>query len=153
MTTKASYLVVVDDSPAFAVALRFAAAAARAAQVAVTLLCIVEPDGIEAWGGIERALDDEAFAAARARMAVHEKTAQELSGLPPIAVYRKGGRRAVLDAFLAGGGEGGLVTAALVLGAGIKGSTQSHLIAHMTAEKALAKLAIPLIIVPFKGAA
>ncbi|MFA6280573.1 MAG: universal stress protein [Bdellovibrionales bacterium] len=144
--TEKTYLVVEDESAAFQAALHFASHAAKAAQATVTILCIVEPEGIEAWGGVERALDDEAFDAARRKMVANEKKVEEITGQKPVCVYRKGGRRAVLADYLS---QTSGVTA-LVLGAGPKGTTQSHLIADMVGEKSLSNLPLPLIIVPEK---
>ncbi len=145
MTTP-TYLVIKDESESFQAALLFASHAAKTAQANVAILCIVEPEEIQAWGGVERALDDEAFDAARLAMAAHEKVAEAITGQKPVCVYRKGGRRAVLADYL----EQTEGIRALVLGAGGKNTTQSHLIAHMAAEKNLHKLSLPLIIVPIK---
>ncbi len=145
MTTP-SYLVIKDESAAFQAALRFASNAAKTAQANVTILCIIEPEEIQAWGGVERALDDEAFDAARLAMAAHEKVVEAITGQKPVCVYRKGGRRAVLAEYLTQTEN----VMALVLGAGVKDTTQSHLIAHMAAEKNLHKLSLPLMIVPTK---
>lgn len=142
--TKSSYLVIKDESAAFQAALRFASTAAKAAQANVAILCIIEPEEIQAWGGVERALDDEAFDAARLDMAAHEKVVEEITGQKPVCVYRKGGRRAVLAEYLAQTED----VIAIVLGAGMKNTTQSHLIGHLAAEKNLSKLSLPLIIVP-----
>lgn len=145
MTQTSSYLVVVDDSVEFPSALRFAAGAARSSGSTVTLLSIVEPEGIEAWGGVERAMDDEAFEEARKKMAAHEKLAEELSGRKPVCVYKKGERRAVIVDYL----EKTPSIAALVLAIGMKDGS-NPLIHHLTSDKGLRKLNIPLIIVPEK---
>ncbi len=138
-----TFLVVVDESPEFDAALRYAAGAARRAQVPVTLLSVIEPSVIAAWGGVERAMDDEAFAQARAQMASHEVLAQNLSGAKPVCLYVKGERRAVLMEQLEKLGAG----VVLVLGSGGKEGGNA-LIQYLTSDKGLRKLHVPLVIVP-----
>ncbi|HAX91818.1 MAG TPA: universal stress protein [Rhodospirillaceae bacterium] len=138
-------LVVVDDSPEFQTALRYAANAAQRESATVTLLYVVEPNGIEAWGGVQRAMEDEAFDEARGKMVAHEKLVEELSGKNPVSVYRKGESRIeLLDVI-----EKTPEITALVLATGMKEGA-NPLIHHLTSDKGLRKLSVPLIIVPVK---
>ena len=58
-TTKRTYLVVVDDSPEAAVALRFAARRAAKTDGRIEVLGIVEPQDFVQWGGVEKAIEEE----------------------------------------------------------------------------------------------
>lgn len=138
------FLVVVDDSPEFPVALRYAAERARAVKGNVALLSVVEPQGIETWGGVERALDDEAFDRARAIVAAHEKTAEDITGQKPLSYFTKGEIRNVLIELIDQEKE----ITSLVLAAQTGEGARNPLIQYLTSDKGLRKLKIPLVIVP-----
>jgi len=142
--TMHSFLVVVDDSKEFPVALRYAIERARQAQGRVAFLGVVESDGIEAWGGVERALDDEAFDRARATVAVHAQQAQKETGQSPVTYYKKGDTRAVLLDLI----DQEKDITALVLAVGTEDGTRNPLVQYLVSDKGLRKLKIPLIIVP-----
>ena len=139
-----TYLVVVDSSKEMPVALHYAARRAREAGGRVALLKIVEPDTIETWGGVERAVMDEAFTDARKAMAVYEKEVEAITGEKPQTFYRKGERRkALLDVI-----ENEPFLSALVLAADTSAGADNPLIRFLTGEKGLRKLKLPLVIVP-----
>ncbi|MDD3182909.1 MAG: universal stress protein [Alphaproteobacteria bacterium] len=139
-----TFLVVVDESPEFPVALYYAAKRALAIHGHVALLSVVEPQGIETWGGVERALDDEAFDRAREISAVHEKTVQSIMGCRPKAYFRKGEVCNVLLDLIDQEKE----IATLVLAVQTSEGPRNPLIQYLTSEKGVRKLKIPLIIVP-----
>ena len=56
---KRTYLVVVDDSPEAAIALRFAARRAAKTNGRIEVLGIVEPQDFVQWGGVEKAFEEE----------------------------------------------------------------------------------------------
>lgn len=139
-----SYLVLVDDGENFRSALVFAARRAKKARGRVALLYVVESGEIETWGGVERAIADEAFNQARKEMAAYESLAEEISGVAPDIHYTKGDRRAALFELI----EREKSVIALVLPALAKDGVRHPLAQEMTSEKNLKKLTVPLIIVP-----
>lgn len=142
--TKQTYLVVVDSSKEMPVALHYAARRAHDTGALVALLRVVEVDTIETWGGVERAVLDEAFTGARKEMAVYEKEVEDITGVKPQTYYRKGERRkALLDVIE---NEPSITT--LVLAAGTKDGASNPLIQYLTSDKGLRKLRVPLVIVP-----
>ena len=55
-----TYLVVVDESPESAVALRFAARRAVKTNGGVEVLALVEPQEFAPWGGVQATIEEEA---------------------------------------------------------------------------------------------
>lgn len=138
------FLVVVDESAEFPVALRYASLRARNVDGCVALLSVVEPQGIETWGGVERALDDEAFDRARATVAGHEKFAQEMTGRAVRTYYKKGEVLNVLFELI----DQEKDISSLILAASTGEGKRNPLIQYLTSEKGVRKLKIPLIVVP-----
>jgi nucleotide-binding universal stress UspA family protein len=56
---KRTYLVVIDDSPEAAIALRFAARRAAKTNGRIEVLGIVEPQDFVQWGGVQSAIEEE----------------------------------------------------------------------------------------------
>src|ERR1043165_9690590 len=56
---KRTYLVVIDDSPEAAIALRFAARRAAKTNGRIEVLRIVEPQDFVQWGGVQNAIEEE----------------------------------------------------------------------------------------------
>ncbi len=139
-----TYLVPVGDDEATRVALRYAARRARSSAGRVALLYVVEPEEIETWSGVERAMDDEAFSQAREGMRQYEKMAEDLSGTQPETYYGKGKPASAVMELI----ERERHIAVLVLAAQNKDGARGQLLQDLTSEKGLKKLAVPLIIVP-----
>ena len=142
--TARTFLVVVDTTPEFPIALRYACQRAKRVGGTVALLSVVEPQGIETWGGVERALDDEAFGHARSLIANHEHTVWEATGQKAHCYFKKGEIRNVLIDLI--DQEKDIST--LVLAAQTSEGAHNPLIQYLTSEKGLRKLKIPLIVVP-----
>ena len=139
-----TFLVVVDGSEEFLVALRYAARRAKGVKGRVALLRVVEQQGIEPWRGVARAVDDAAFDEARKEMEPYEKIAFEITKKKPLVFFRKGERRnALLDLV-----DGQPDLSALVLAAQTHDGGHYPLIQFLTSEKGLQKLRIPLIVIP-----
>lgn len=150
MTEKAqtpAFLVSMNGEES-ASALAYAAAQARAAGGRVALLYVVEAQEIEAWGGVEKAMADEAFARARQDLALRAKGIEALSGAEPLAFYRKGERRAALLELI----ESEPSIVALVVAGHAKDGSNA-LLQYLVSDKGIKKLSIPLIVVPevFRG--
>lgn len=139
-----TFLVIVDETEEQIVAMRYAAQRAHALQGRVALLYIVEPCGIEAWRGVEKAVLDEAFAEARKRMVKHEAFVQEISGQDPLTFYRKGECSSALMEFIE---EQDDITT-LVLAAQKKDGKRNPLVQYVMSEKGLKKMKIPCTVVP-----
>lgn len=141
--TVRTFLVMVSDSDKKSLALRYAARRARMAKGRVALLHVVEPQGIETWGGIEQAMADEAFNQARKEMVAYEKLATEISGAEPDVYYRKGERRKALLEFI----ESEPSISILVMAAQTGEGSHNPLIQYLTSDKGLKKLNVPLVVV------
>lgn len=139
-----TFLVVVDESDEHLIAMRYAAQRAHALQGRVALLYIVEPCGIEAWRGVEKAVLDEAFAEARKRMTKHEAFVTEVSGQEPLTFYRKGDSCSALMEFI----EEQADITTLVLAAQKKDGGRNPFVQYVMSDKRLKKLNIPCTVVP-----
>ncbi|MCL2469628.1 MAG: universal stress protein [Alphaproteobacteria bacterium] len=139
-------LVVADESAAFSLALTYAVQQVQALHEGrVAMLCVVTPqDGIEAFGGVERAMDDEAFSRARERIAQHEAYVKKETGKNPVVYYKKGEPRDVLLELIAQ--EKGIEL--LVLAANTQDMRSNPLIRYLTSDKGLRRLKVPLVILP-----
>lgn len=122
------FLVVVDDSPEFDAALRYAARRARSTGGRVALLRVIPDGGDEHWSGVREEIEREQRAEAEELMARVGQEAQERSGQAPEFLIEQGSapdaiRKVVADdaeikilvlaAALSARGPGPLVAAAL----------------------------------------
>lgn len=142
--TQKLILVVADGSKEMLFALDYAMQRGKDLSRQVALLYVVEPETIEAWGGVERAVMDEAFADARKEMAQYEKKVEDVMGQKPVTFYRKGVQRKVLLELI----DAEPSISMLVLAARTKEGVGNPLIQYLTSDKGLRKLKVPLVIVP-----
>lgn len=84
------FLVVVDDTPESRLALRYAARAAQRAEGKLTLLSVVPPPEFVQWGGVQKAMQDEAVERAETVLAAAADDVAALGGLLPSASVRMG---------------------------------------------------------------
>jgi hypothetical protein len=120
------FLVVVDDSPERAVALRYAGLRARKSGGRVALLRVLEPVGLVEWAGVGQMMAEERRAEAEAMLSGLAAEVQAITGGMPILIIREGEPREeliklleedprisilVLAAAPGGGGPGPLITA------------------------------------------
>lgn len=127
------FLVVVDDSPEFQAALRYACRRARATGGTVTLLRVVQPSVFAHWSGARATLDRELRAEAESLLQRLATQAAELSGSKPEVVIETGDTKAairsvvsadpgikilVLAAAVGGRGPGPLVASIAKVGVG-----------------------------------
>ncbi len=137
-----TYLVVVDESPESAVALRFAARRAVKTNGGVEVLALVEPQEFAPWGGVQATIEEEAKERAEALVQAAAGTLIAESGLQPHLTVKIGdGPRIVRDMIAANPD-----IAALVLGAAATGSP-GPLVTHFAGTDAGA-LPVPLMIIP-----
>jgi len=140
--TMRGYLVVIDDSPESAVALRFAARRAVRTGGGVTVLAVVPPQEVMAFGGVQATIEEEARSRAEELVAQAAGTLIEEAGLRPSLVVRHGEAARVVREMI--GADPNI--AALVLGAAASGPP-GPLIAHFAGADAGA-LPVPVMIVP-----
>jgi len=84
------FLVVIDETPECAVALRFATRRAQHTGGRVTLMCAAVPPDFQQWKGVEEIMRDEAHAEAEALLHAAAKTVNDLSGILPELVIPYG---------------------------------------------------------------
>lgn len=139
------FLVVVDDTEEWRAALRYACRRAQHTAGRVALLHVVAPAEIQHWGAIEDVLREEARHEAEQRLQRVAREVNQLTGTIPILHIREGAPRDELMALIA---EEPSISV-LVLGADTTSSSgPGPLIQYLTASRAMAKLRIPLTIVP-----
>ena len=84
------FLVVIDQSPECAVALRFAARRAQHTGGRVTLMCAATLPDFQQWRGVEEIMRDEAHAEAEALLHEAAKVVNEVGGILPELVIPYG---------------------------------------------------------------
>ncbi len=87
------FLVVVDDTPERAVALRYAALRAKKSGGRVALLRVLEPAGLVEWAGVEQMMAEERRQEAEALLSALAAEVQEITGGMPILIIREGDPR------------------------------------------------------------
>lgn len=137
------FLVVVDDSPERAVALKYACLRARKGGGRVALLRVIEPVGLVEWAGVGAMMQEERRDEAEKLLSGLAAQVTEITGAMPILIIREGEAR---DALL------GLVEedpriSILVLASATGGGGPGPLISALTGRYA-AKLTVPMTIVP-----
>lgn len=130
------FLVVVDDSPEFDAALRYAARRARSTGGRVALLAVIPDTSDEHWAGVRGEIQRQQRAEAEILLNRLGAEAAERSGAPPIFLIEEGDAQAairkavgedpeikILVLASAGGGKspGPLVSAVLKHGAAFTG--------------------------------
>lgn len=137
-----TYLVVIDDTPEAAVALRFAARRAVKTGGGVEILSLTEPQEFMAFGGLQATIDEEAQLHAEGLVAAAAGQLLTESGLRPAITVRTGDGPKVIRELIAANPT----IAALVLGACASGSP-GPLVAHFAGADA-GTLPVPVMIVP-----
>ncbi|MBI0535710.1 universal stress protein [Roseomonas sp. KE2513] len=84
------FLVVVDDSPERAVALRYACLRARKSGGRVALLRITEPVGLQEWAGVGALMQEERRQEAEQLLSALAAQVQEITGGLPTMLIREG---------------------------------------------------------------
>lgn len=137
-----TYLVVVDDSPESALALRFAGRRAAGTAGNVHIIAVVEPQAFVAWGGVQATMEAEQQQAAEDAATAAAARLFEDCGVDARITVRQGDAATIVREIIAEDPE----VAALVLGAAA-GGPPGPLIEHFSGHDA-GTLAVPLMIVP-----
>ncbi|MDX9689133.1 MAG: universal stress protein [Proteobacteria bacterium] len=138
------FLVMIDKALAQTRAIEYAARRAKVLGGHVALLYVVEPVGIEAWGGVEKAVLDDAFDAARKEMLKHEAFVLNLSGREAKTYYRKGERMSALVDLI----ETHQDISSVVVAAKMDDGSKNPMMQSLLSDKGLKKMIVPIIVVP-----
>lgn len=137
------FLVVVDESPELANALRYACRRAKRTGGRVAMLYVMEPPENQQWGGVMELMRQEARQQAEEAVARYAEIAQALTGQPPIVHIREGNSRDQLVKLIAEDRS----ICVLVLGSSKSGEGPGPLVSAFTGKSA-SLLRVPLTIVP-----
>jgi nucleotide-binding universal stress UspA family protein len=139
---KRTYLVVIDDSPEAAVALRFAARRAAKTNGRIEVLGVVEPQDFVQFGGVQAAFEQEQRLRIEGVVSAAIGEILDESGVEANIIIQSGEAVKAVRDYVAGRDE----VAALVLGAAPSGSP-GPLVADLAGTDA-GKLPCPVMIIP-----
>src|SRR5471032_3197249 len=94
------FLVVIDKTAEYKVALHFATRRAQHTNGRVTMMCAATPTDFQQWRGVEEIMRDEAHAEAEAMLHEAAKVVNDLSGILPELVIPYGLTTECLTALL-----------------------------------------------------
>lgn len=137
------FLVVVDDSPERAVALRYACLRAMRGGGRVALLRVIEPVEITEWAGVGEIMRVERREEAESLLATLASEVNRVTGATPILYIREGNARDELLKLT----EEERSISILVLATAVTGEGPGPLISALTGRYA-SRLRVPLTIVP-----
>jgi nucleotide-binding universal stress UspA family protein len=137
------FLVVVDESPELANALRYACRRAKRTGGRVAMLYVMEPPEGNQWGSVVDLMRQEARQHAEEVVAKYADIASSLTGQPPTIHIREGKSREELVKLVS---EDRSISV-LVLGSSSNGEGPGPLVTAFTGKLG-AQLRIPLTIVP-----
>ena len=137
------FLVVVDDSPERAVALKYACLRARKSGGRVALLRVIEPAEQTEWAGVGALLQEEGREEAERLLSGLAAQVNEITGGLPTLLIREGDPRDELLALIA---EDPRISI-LVLAASAAGGGPGPLITALTGRYA-SRVTVPMTIVP-----
>ncbi len=137
------FLVVMDSSPEFLNALRYAAIRASKTGGAVEILGIIGPEEFQHWLGVGEAMRSEARERIEAHFEIFAKWMNETEGIQPELVIREGEQVTEILAQIKEDQEVGI----LVLGANPSGEGPGPLVSQLVGRQA-GNLPVPVTIVP-----
>ncbi len=137
------FLVVVDDSPERAVALRYACLRARKGGGRVALLRVIEPVGLVEWAGVGAMMQEERREEAEKMLSGLAAEVNEITGGFPILIIREGDARDELLKLLEEDPRISILVLAMAPGSGGPGP----LITALTGRFAH-RLSVPVTLVP-----
>lgn len=137
------FLVVMDDSPEFLNALRFAAIRAKKTGGGVEILGVIGPDEFQHWIGVGATMREEARERIEEHFKVFSKWMVDKEGVEPELVIREGDKATEVLAQIEEDPEVGV----LVLGAGATGDGPGPLVTQLITRQS-AKMTVPITVVP-----
>lgn len=139
--TARTYMVVIDETPESRAALRFATRRAMKTGGHVLLLAVIPPSEFIQWGGVQAAMEEEAFARAQGLLAQVAGEMMEEAGVRPAIIVKQGEATEIVAETLVEND-----VHALVLGAAPKG-TPGPLVSHFVGE-GVGQLRCPVMVIP-----
>lgn len=136
------YLVVIDETPEAAIALRFAARRAVKTGGGVQILTLIPQQEFIAFGGIQATMEEEARLHAEGLVTAAAGALVEESGLRPTITVRQGDGPRIIREIITANRD----IAALVLGAAASGAPGA-LVSHFAGTDA-GILPVPVMIIP-----
>ncbi len=137
------FLVVMDDSPEFVNALRFAAIRASKTGGQVEILGIIAPEEFQHWLGVAEQMKYEAKERIKEHFKIFSKIIEKEEGIIPELVIREGDKVTEVLAQVQEDPEVGII----VLGAGISSEGPGPLVTQLVARQG-GTLPVPVTIVP-----
>jgi nucleotide-binding universal stress UspA family protein len=137
------FLVVMDDSPEFVNALRFAAIRASKTGGQVEILGIIAPEEFQHWLGVAEQMKFEAKERIKEHFKIFSKIIEKEEGIIPELVIREGDKVTEVLAQVQEDPEVGII----VLGAGISSEGPGPLVTQLVARQG-GTLPVPVTIVP-----
>jgi nucleotide-binding universal stress UspA family protein len=137
------FLVVIDDTPECARALRYAARRAEHTDGAVVLLYVIGPTDPQSWAGVESIMRAEAMEAAEGSLGRYAEMIRSWSQVEPELVIREGNRSEEIIKLIAADED----IAILVLAAAAGTEGPGPLVTAL-AGKASGTFPVPITIVP-----
>lgn len=137
------FLVVMDDSPEFLNALRFAAIRAKKTGGGVEILGVIAPEEFQHWIGVGEAMRIEARERIEEHFKVFSKWMVDKEGVEPELVIREGDKATEVLAQIEEDPEVGI----LVLGAGATGDGPGALVTQLVTRQT-ASMSVPITVVP-----
>jgi nucleotide-binding universal stress UspA family protein len=137
------FLVFVNEAPECRAAVRYAARRAQATRGIVTLLHVIEREGVQEWAAVERAMQEEARAEAERLLHDYARVVNDITGAMPELVIREGVPAEQLLALI----QEDLAISILILGAGAGKEGPGPLVARAAGPAAM-HYPIPVTIVP-----
>src|SRR5262245_37463277 len=142
-TQRRKFLSIVDETPEFRVALRYAARRAQHTNGIVTLLYVVAPADFQQWAGVERVMREEAHQEAERQLHEAAKVVNDILGAMPELVIREGRPAAEIRGLL----KEDRAISILVLAAGLSKEGPGPLVSVIAGPAANA-YPIPVTVVP-----
>jgi hypothetical protein len=140
---KGIYLLVADRSEEFSIALLYAARLATSNDAHIALAYVIEKQDFQHWGNIEDRMRQEVRQDAEQFLFGIAKSISELTGQIPALYIEEGEKADVLVDLI--DADHNIKT--LILGGGMQGAP-GPLVAYFSSSKGLARLRVPLTIVP-----
>ncbi|MFV0475619.1 MAG: universal stress protein [Pikeienuella sp.] len=137
------FMIVIDETPECANALRFAARRAAKTGGGVVMLYVIRPEEFQHWIGVAEVMRAEARETAEERLSQLAEEVKALSGVLPEFVIREGDARDEVLAQIREDPEIGV----LVLGAGIDSDGPGPLVSAMVGRLS-GTLGVPVTVVP-----
>ena len=137
------FLVVMDNSPEFVNALRFAAIRASKTGGQVEILGIIAPEELQHWLGVAEQMKFEAKERIQEHFKIFSKIIEKEEGIIPELIIREGDKVTEVLAQVQEDPEVGII----VLGAGISSEGPGPLVTQLVARQG-GTLPVPVTIVP-----